>query len=62
MFIKFLYNLFRKKLNNQNGSAEDVVSPGDEDELLDIVDDNLNNVSISMKCQKGFSTRTIPSI
>ena len=44
------------------GSAETVVTPGEEDELLDIVDDNLQHVTISMKCQKGFSTRTIPSI
>eukprot|EP00091_Calanus_sinicus_P019290 TRINITY_DN4778_c0_g1_i3.p1 TRINITY_DN4778_c0_g1~~TRINITY_DN4778_c0_g1_i3.p1 ORF type:complete len:176 (+),score=56.88 TRINITY_DN4778_c0_g1_i3:3-530(+) len=52
----------RKKLNKQNGSLEDVVSPGDEDELLDVVGDHLQNVSISMKCQRGFSTRPIPSI
>jgi len=52
----------RKKLSSQDGSAEDVIAPGDEDELLDVVDDHLQNVNISMKCQKGFSTRPIPSI
>eukprot|EP00092_Neocalanus_flemingeri_P021843 GFUD01023695.1.p1 GENE.GFUD01023695.1~~GFUD01023695.1.p1 ORF type:complete len:184 (+),score=69.56 GFUD01023695.1:198-749(+) len=52
----------RKKIGQRNSSAEDVVCSGDEDELLDIVDDNLQNVNISMKCQKGFSTRPIPSI
>ena len=60
MFMFFMF--FGKKLNNPNGSKEDVVSPGDEDELLDVVDDHLQNVSISMKSQRGFSTRPIPSI
>jgi len=52
----------RKRLNHRNGSAEDVVTPDDEDELLDIVDEHLQNVNISLKCQKGFSSRPIPSI
>ena len=34
----------------------------DEIESLDIVDENLNNVTISLKCQKGFSVRPVPSI
>ena len=61
LFVCLLF-IFRKKLSSQDGSAEDVVAPGDEDELLDVVDDHLQNVNISMKCQKGFSTRPIPSI
>eukprot|EP00092_Neocalanus_flemingeri_P059116 GFUD01070567.1.p1 GENE.GFUD01070567.1~~GFUD01070567.1.p1 ORF type:complete len:167 (-),score=56.49 GFUD01070567.1:16-516(-) len=45
----------RKKSNQQN-SSEDVVVPGEEDEMLDIVDDYLQNG------MKVFSTRHIPSI
>merc|ERR1712013_963360 len=52
----------RRKLNSLGGSQEDVVAPGDEDELLDVVDEHLQNVTISMKCQRGFSMRQIPTI
>ena len=58
-----LFDFFRRKLNSLGGSQEDVVAPGDEDELLDVVDEHLQNM-ISMTCRKlkVFSTRQIPTI
>ena len=54
---------FRRRLSRgQPGSTENVLTPADEMESLDIVDENLNNVTISLKCQKGFSVRPVPSI
>jgi len=52
----------RRRLSRGQGSQENVLTADDEMESLDIVDENLNNVTISLKCQKGFSVRPVPSI
>eukprot|EP00092_Neocalanus_flemingeri_P059115 GFUD01070566.1.p1 GENE.GFUD01070566.1~~GFUD01070566.1.p1 ORF type:complete len:173 (-),score=51.69 GFUD01070566.1:214-732(-) len=51
-----------RKKTNQRNDPEDAVIPGDEDEMLDIVDDYLQNGSISLRYHKGFSTKPLPSI
>lgn len=52
----------RRRLSRGQDSQENVLTADDEIESLDIVDENLNNVTISLKCQKGFSVRPVPSI
>jgi len=52
----------RRRLSRGQGSQETLLTPDDESESLDIVDENLNNLTISLKCQKGFSVRPVPSI
>ena len=55
---------FRRRFRRgeEQEPEESVLTPDDESESLDIVDGNLNNVTISLKCQKGFSVRPVPSI
>ena len=56
------FQCFRRRLSRGQGSQETLLTPDDESESLDIVDENLNNVTISLKCQKGFTVRPVPSI
>jgi len=53
----------RRRAKIGRGSEENVVmTPDDESELMDEVDENLSNITISLKCLKGVSTRPVPSI
>jgi len=52
----------RRRAKIGRGSEENVMTPDDESELLDEVDENLSNVTISLKCLKGVSIRPVPSI
>ena len=53
---------FRRRAKIGRGSEENVMTPDDESELMDEVDENLSNVTISLKCLKGVSVRPVPSI
>ena len=55
--------IYRRRAKIGRGSEENVVmTPDDESELMDEVDENLSNITISLKCLKGVSTRPVPSI
>jgi len=52
----------RRRAVLSRGSVESVTTPDDEGELLDYVDENLTNITSSVKNLKCFSVRTLPTI